>query len=209
VVYINDFGLLFVISFYKAICRKISADYFGGAIICVPLSQIDIPRFGVFKILSWSSGFYIGALLADRNRLNSLINKIVDKAFIRIGLLVIMVLLCGIRIRFPSYAIYTRYVDIVITIIMMLLVAVYRENMKMIRSILGYFGTISMDLYFDHMFFVEYVTKDFVYSLTDGILMFAIVLCCSILTHYFWNSIRFAIRQLRILWVQFRCFLIG
>lgn len=58
----------------------------------------------------------------------------------------------------------------------MVQIAIYKNAMKnSIRKIFSYIGIISMDLYFVHMFFIEYLTKEYVYSLTDSIQMYVVV----------------------------------
>lgn len=162
-----------------------------GMIAVIPLAYVNIPRFGGLQILSWASGFYIGVLLADQNRLNNFVNKIVLNSLACKLISVLMMLLCIFRVYYVSYAVYTRYIDVIITILLMLRIAASDKKDGVIRRGMEYIGNISMDLYFIHMIFVEYITKNFTYSLTDSLQMFFVVLIGSIAAHYLLDIIRY------------------
>lgn len=175
----------------KIIRRMSSVLIVLFCLIGIAFSNINIPRFGLFQIVSWGSVFFIGAVAAEYDWINRLLNifdcSIVVKALVGI----LLVCSCVYRCIEASFALHTRYVDVLITIMLVLIVGwSSKGKLSKGRLFLGKMGKISMDIYFMHMIFCEYLFKGIIYNINDGIIMFIITMVLSVFSHYMLQVIR-------------------
>lgn len=142
----------------------------------------------------WLFPFVLGAIWSKYNMFEKIASIKINKGlkFTAYSVILLFILVC----RKDSTILYYTKIDGFFTIVVIQMIFEYLIQIKIIDKVFGFIGEHSFNIFLTHTFIYMYYFNDFIYSLSNPILIFMVLLISSLSISVMIEKIKYRLRIL-------------